>query len=147
MAAPDGSRTEPRMVPADCAFIGNAARRATVQNRSTVFIISLSVPSHRTPSIVSAGFSKPKKKLVAGQKRKMSELIIGMSGSPYHLGSMIALPSDVLVFTARDFLLPRRKNQAAFDRHASIGSIRDAKLTKTLDLFWTRLQLATSTEF
>jgi hypothetical protein len=53
---------------------------------------------------VSAGFGKPKKKLVDGQKRKMSEPIIGMSGSPYHLGSMIVLPSDVLVFTARDFL-------------------------------------------
>jgi hypothetical protein len=53
---------------------------------------------------VSAGFSKPKKKLVDGQKRRMSEPIIGMSGSLYHLGSMIVLPSDVLVFTARDFL-------------------------------------------
>jgi hypothetical protein len=30
----------------------------------------------------------------------MSEPIIGMSGSPYHLGSMIVLPSDVLVFTS-----------------------------------------------
>jgi hypothetical protein len=57
---------------------------------------------------VSAGFSKPKKKLVDGQKRKMSEPIIGMSGSPYHLGSMIVSPSDVLVFTPRDFLFPRR---------------------------------------
>src|SRR5258706_13144068 len=47
--APDGSTTVPSIVPAlpsDCAFIGNAARRATAQNRTMVFIISLSVSSH-----------------------------------------------------------------------------------------------------
>jgi hypothetical protein len=91
---------------------------------------------------VSAEFNKPKKKLVDGQKRKMSEPILGMGGSPYHLGFMICCLRTSECLTS----VSSSQNQAAFDRHTSIGSIRDAKFTKTLELLWTRLQLAASTE-